>query len=80
MPSGPSTCMLQWQIWAVNATIRSLLEACRTLYDNITNRQMFLTGSIGAAADGECFTCDYDLPNKYNYSETCASIGLAMFR
>ena len=57
----------------------SLLEACRTLYDNITNRQMFLTGSIGAAADGECFTCDYDLPNNYNYSETCASIGLAMF-
>lgn len=40
---------------------------------------MFITGSVGAAADGECFTCDYDLPNNYNYSETCASVALAMF-
>lgn len=25
------------------------------------------------------FTTDYDLPNDCNYSESCASIGLAMF-
>lgn len=58
---------------------QSLLDTCKTLYENIVNKQMFLTGSVGAAADGECFTCDYDLPNNYNYSETCASIGLALF-
>ncbi|MCJ7844006.1 glycoside hydrolase family 127 protein [Blautia sp. AF13-16] len=57
----------------------SLLDACRILFDNITGAQMFITGSVGAAADGECFTCDYDLPNNYNYSETCASVALAMF-
>lgn len=57
----------------------SLLKACRVLFDNIANTQMFITGSVGAAADGECFTCDYDLPNNYNYSETCASVALAMF-
>ncbi len=56
-----------------------LLAACRNLFDNIVNCQMFITGSVGAAADGECFTCDYDLPNNYNYSETCASVALAMF-
>lgn len=27
----------------------------------------------------ERFTTDYDLPNDCNYSESCASIGLAMF-
>lgn len=27
----------------------------------------------------ERFTVDYDLPNEYNYSESCASIGLALF-
>lgn len=57
----------------------TLLKACRNLFDNIVNRRMFITGSVGAAADGECFTCDYDLPNNYNYSETCASVALAMF-
>ncbi len=57
----------------------SLLDVCRDLFDHITTRQMFITGSVGAAADGECFTCDYDLPNNYNYSETCASVALAMF-
>ncbi len=57
----------------------TLIEACRELFDNIAQRQMFITGSVGAAADGECFTCDYDLPNNYNYSETCASVALALF-
>ena len=28
----------------------------------------------------ERFTTDYDLPNSTNYSETCASIGVMMFR
>ena len=27
----------------------------------------------------ERFTTDYDLPNDTNYSESCASIGLALF-
>lgn len=57
----------------------SLLDACRTLFADIAEKQMFITGGIGSAADGECFTCDYDLPNNYNYSETCASVGLALF-
>lgn len=57
---------------------KSLAEAAKRLFDNVAERQMFLTGSVGAAADGECFTCDYDLPNNYNYSETCASVALMM--
>jgi DUF1680 family protein len=56
-----------------------LQKACETIYDNIVNRRMYITGSIGSAKFGERFTCDYDLPNDTNYSETCASVGLMMF-
>lgn len=58
---------------------RTLVDAAKMLFENVTKRQMFITGSVGAAADGECFTCDYDLPNNYNYSETCASVALMQF-
>lgn len=56
-----------------------LLKQCEKLWENITQRRMYITGSIGAASFGERFTCDYDLPNNTNYSESCATIGLAMF-
>lgn len=57
----------------------TLLEACRRLWDDMVHKQMYITGSIGASGILERFTTDYDLPNDCNYSETCASIGLAMF-
>ena len=56
-----------------------LLEACRKLWENITKRQMYITGGIGSTPSGEAFTMDFDLPNDTNYSETCASIGLIFF-
>lgn len=57
----------------------SLLLACKRLWDNMTNQRMYITGSIGASGTLERFTADYDLPNDRNYSESCASIGMAMF-
>lgn len=57
----------------------SLLEACRTLWQNMIKKRMYITGSIGSSGILERFTVDYDLPNDRNYSETCASIGLALF-
>ncbi len=57
----------------------TLFEACSRLWNNIVNKQMYITGSIGSSGILERFTTDYDLPNDYNYSESCASIGLAMF-
>lgn len=56
-----------------------LQKACETIYDNIVNRRMYITGSIGSSQVGESFTGDYDLPNDTNYSETCGSVGLMMF-
>lgn len=57
----------------------SLLKACETLWDNIVKKRMYITGGIGSSGILERFTTDYDLPNDRNYSESCASIGLAMF-
>jgi DUF1680 family protein len=57
----------------------SLTEACETLFENITQRRMYVTGGIGSTHQGEAFTIDYDLPNETAYSETCAAIGLALF-
>lgn len=57
----------------------TLLKACETLMQNIVTRRMYVTGGIGSSGILERFTTDYDLPNGFNYSESCASIGLALF-
>ena len=57
----------------------TLLDACKTLWNNMTEKRMYITGGIGSSGLLERFTTDYDLPNDRNYSESCASIGLAMF-
>lgn len=58
---------------------KELMKACETLWKNIVQKQMYITGGIGSSGILERFTVDYDLPNDYNYSESCASIGLALF-
>lgn len=57
----------------------SLLAACDTLWNNIANKKMYITGGIGSTNHGEAFTYAYDLPNDMAYAETCASIGLVFF-
>jgi len=56
-----------------------LLKQCRVIWDNMAGKRMYITGGIGSSGILERFTVDYDLPNDINYSETCASIGLALF-
>jgi DUF1680 family protein len=56
-----------------------LYEACRTLWQNIITKQMYITGGIGSTSHGEAFSFNYDLPNDTVYAETCASIGLINF-
>lgn len=58
---------------------QELLNACKQLWNNITTRQMYITGGIGSTHHGEAFSFDYDLPNDTVYAETCASIGLIFF-
>lgn len=58
---------------------QELSEACETLWRNVTRRQMYVTGAVGASEFGEAFTFDYDLPNDTVYGESCASIALVFF-
>lgn len=56
-----------------------LLSACKRLWKSITDKKLYITGGIGAQAQGEAFSRDYKLPNDEAYCETCASIGLIFF-
>lgn len=58
---------------------KSLFEACKRLWNSITQRRMYITGGIGSTVHGEAFSVDYDLPSDTAYAETCASIGLMFF-
>ncbi|MEJ5073810.1 glycoside hydrolase family 127 protein [Enterobacter ludwigii] len=54
-------------------------EDCLRLWNNMAQRQLYITGGIGSQSSGEAFSSDYDLPNDTVYAESCASIGLMMF-
>lgn len=56
-----------------------LLRVCKTIWRNIVDKRMYITGGIGSTVIGESFTLDYDLPNDTMYCETCASVGLIFF-
>ena len=51
------------------------LNAVNTLWTNMVNKKMYITGGIGAIHDGEAFGANYELPNLTAYNETCAAIG-----
>ncbi len=57
----------------------SLTDALKILWDDLTTKQMYVTGGIGPAARNEGFTDHYDLPNESAYAETCAAVALAMW-
>lgn len=54
-------------------------QDCLRLWQNMAQRQLYITGGIGSQSSGEAFSSDYDLPNDTVYAESCASIGLMMF-
>jgi uncharacterized protein len=57
-------------------------ETLRTLWNNMVDRKMYLTGGIGSMMQWEGFGIDYFLPQGSDeggcYNETCASIGVMM--
>ncbi len=56
-----------------------LFSACKRVWRDIVDKKMYITGGVGSSKLGEAFTVAYDLPNLEAYSESCASIGLALF-
>ncbi|MCI9143989.1 MAG: glycoside hydrolase family 127 protein [Lachnospiraceae bacterium] len=56
-----------------------LYQACKTLWNNIVNQKLYITGGIGGNPEGEAFSGNYELPNDMAYAETCASIAMVFF-
>lgn len=55
------------------------IEALHRVWDNLVNKNMYITGAIGSSKENEGFTVDYDLPNASAYGETCAGIGFFLW-
>lgn len=53
----------------------SYIHAIDRIWDNIVGKKYYITGGIGATANGEAFGANYELPNMSAYCETCAAIG-----
>lgn len=51
------------------------LNAVHSIWENIVNKKIYITGGLGSRHEGESFGDDYELPNLTAYNETCASIG-----
>ena len=51
------------------------IHAIDRIWDNIGSKKYYITGGIGATANGEAFGANYELPNMSAYCETCAAIG-----
>ena len=54
-------------------------KTLNALWDDMTKSKMYVTGGIGAHAQGESFGDSYDLPNAGAYAETCAAVGNFMW-
>ena len=56
-----------------------LRAACVRLWDDLTQKRLYVTGGLGPSWTNEGFTRDYDLPNETAYAETCAAVGLVFW-
>ena len=57
----------------------SLKAACEALWQDVTEKRMYVTGGFGPPDRNEGFTRDYDLPNDTAYAETCASVAMVFW-
>lgn len=49
------------------------------LWENMTEKKLYITGGVGSRHEGEAFGEEYELPNRRAYAETCASIANFMW-
>jgi uncharacterized protein len=58
---------------------QSYWKTLNVLWDDLSKRQMYVTGGVGARGAGEAFGDPYELPNAQAYGESCAAIGNMMW-
>ena len=54
-------------------------KALKSIWNDIVDKKMSITGGLGAVQGIEGFGPDYVLPNKESYNETCAAVGNVFF-
>ena len=54
-------------------------KTLNVLWEDLSKRQMYITGGVGARGQGEAFGEPYELPNAQAYGESCAAIGNMMW-
>jgi DUF1680 family protein len=52
----------------------ALKHAVDRIWENTVSNKTYITGAIGATAEGEAFGIDFELPNDKAYAETCANL------
>ncbi len=55
------------------------IKAIDHIWEDVVYKKLYVTGGIGATGAGEAFGKAYQLPNATAYSETCASVGNALW-
>ncbi|WP_340114597.1 glycoside hydrolase family 127 protein [Maribellus mangrovi] len=64
---------------AAEKDLPEYVAALERVWEDVVERNMYITGGIGSSGSNEGFSKDYDLPNKEAYCETCASIGMVLW-
>jgi DUF1680 family protein len=54
-------------------------KTLEALWQDLASHQLYVTGGVGARAEGEAFGDAYELPNARAYGESCAAIGNMMW-
>jgi len=54
-------------------------QTLETLWRDMANRKMYITGGVGSRSEGEAFGEAYELPNAQAYTESCAAIANLMW-
>ncbi|MDR3141314.1 MAG: glycoside hydrolase family 127 protein, partial [Tannerellaceae bacterium] len=68
--------MADASVYTNDASLRPALES---IWHNIVDTRMHITGGLGAVHGIEGFGPEYDLPNKEAFDETCAAVGNVFF-
>jgi DUF1680 family protein len=55
------------------------LKTLETLWSDLVNRKMYITGGVGSREAGEAFGEAFELPNAQAYGESCAAIANMMW-
>lgn len=54
-------------------------DSLLSVWKDITEKKMYITGGIGSSSKNEGFSDDYFLPNEDAYCETCAAVGMVYY-